>query len=176
VSGVLLDVNVLIAAAWPGHQAHEKVQTWVPRHARRPSDRSVYGECVCACSFECSVFAKCTHPGRCTGFVASQLGPSVSSLLGSSNWLPQAVRPFAERIVGHYQASDAYLLGLAIHKERKPGDPGLRHLDPVTRRRFGARKNHPHRIVRQQRSDLLPTPNDTVGSHNVSESLMPIGS
>ena len=29
----------------------------------------------------------------------------------------EAVGPFSERLVGHQQVSDAYLLGLAIHRE-----------------------------------------------------------
>ncbi len=33
-AGFLLDVNVLIAMAWPTHRAHEKVQEWLARHAR----------------------------------------------------------------------------------------------------------------------------------------------
>src|SRR5438876_957611 len=32
-AGFLLDVNVLIAVAWPAHQAHQKAQQWVARHA-----------------------------------------------------------------------------------------------------------------------------------------------
>jgi hypothetical protein len=32
--GFLLDVNVLIAMAWPTHRGHEKVQGWLARHAR----------------------------------------------------------------------------------------------------------------------------------------------
>lgn len=31
----------------------------------------------------------------------------------------QAVEPFRERLVGHQQVSDAYLLGLAIHRKGK---------------------------------------------------------
>lgn len=31
----------------------------------------------------------------------------------------QAAGPFSERLVGHQQVSDAYLLGLAIHREGK---------------------------------------------------------
>jgi len=31
----------------------------------------------------------------------------------------QAAEPFSDRLVGHQQVSDAYLLGLAIHREGK---------------------------------------------------------
>jgi hypothetical protein len=31
----------------------------------------------------------------------------------------EAARPFAAQLVGHQQITDAYLLGLAVHKTRK---------------------------------------------------------
>jgi predicted nucleic acid-binding protein len=33
-AGFLLDVNILIAMAWPTHRAHEKAQDWLAPHAR----------------------------------------------------------------------------------------------------------------------------------------------
>jgi predicted nucleic acid-binding protein len=33
-AGFLLDVNVLIATAWPTHRAHASVQRWLSRRAR----------------------------------------------------------------------------------------------------------------------------------------------
>jgi predicted nucleic acid-binding protein len=33
-AGFLLDVNVLIAMAWPTHRDHQKVHEWLARHAR----------------------------------------------------------------------------------------------------------------------------------------------
>src|SRR5437764_12681828 len=46
-AGFLLDVNVLIAMAWPTHRAHEKVQEWLPRHARDGSATSLLTQTAC---------------------------------------------------------------------------------------------------------------------------------
>jgi toxin-antitoxin system PIN domain toxin len=114
----LLDVNVLIAMAWPAHQGHERVQQWLARHA---------GEGWATCPFTESAFVRIlSNPA----FSPNALTPADALVLLRANlshpahrfWeedisFTTAVEPFGERIVGHRQVSDAYLLGLVIHKE-----------------------------------------------------------
>ena len=119
-NGFLLDVNVLIAVAWPAHQSHERVQQWVARHA---------SDGWATCPFTETAFVRIlSNPA----FSPNALTPADAlSLLRANSGHPAhrfwadgisflaAVEPFAERVVGHQQVSDAYLLGLAIHRKGK---------------------------------------------------------
>jgi toxin-antitoxin system PIN domain toxin len=116
----LLDVNVLIATAWPTHQAHQKVQEWIGCHAK---------EGWASCPFTETAFVRIlSNPA----FSPSAVTPADALALLRANlqhpahrfWeddvsLIQAVKPFSERLVGHQQVSDAYLLGLVIHRKGK---------------------------------------------------------
>jgi uncharacterized protein len=116
----LLDVNVLIAAAWPTHQAHQKVQEWIGRHAK---------EGWATCPFTETAFVRIlSNPA----FSPSAVTPADALALLRANlqhpahrfWeddvsLIQAVGPLSDRLVGHQQVSDAYLLGLVIHRKGK---------------------------------------------------------
>lgn len=116
----LLDVNVLIATAWPTHQAHQKVQKWIGRYAK---------EGWATCPFTETAFVRIlSNPA----FSPTAVTPADALALLRANlqhpehrfWeddvsLTQAVGPFSERLVGHQQLSDAYLLGLVIHRKGK---------------------------------------------------------
>jgi uncharacterized protein len=116
----LLDVNVLIAAAWPTHQSHERVQQWLARHAREgwatcPLTESAFVRIISNPAFS---------PNALT--VADALGLLRVNLDHPSHrfWeddipFEQSVEPFDDKLVGHREVSDAYLLGLAIHKRGK---------------------------------------------------------
>jgi toxin-antitoxin system PIN domain toxin len=119
-AGFLLDVNVLIATAWPTHQAHQRVQQWASRHAKQ-------GWATCPLT-ESAFVRILSNPA----FSPNALTPMDAILLLRANlrhpahrfWeddisFVQAVEPFTERLIGHQQVSDAYLLGLAIHRKGK---------------------------------------------------------
>ena len=113
----LLDVNVLIATAWPTHPAHQKVQQWIGRHAKQG---------WATCPFTQTAFVRIlSNPA----FSPNALTPVDALALLRANlrhpahrfWeddvsFIETVGPFWERLVGHQQISDAYLLGLAIHR------------------------------------------------------------
>jgi len=113
----LLDVNVLIATAWPTHPAHQKVQQWIGRHAKQG---------WATCPFTQTAFVRIlSNPA----FSPNALTPVDALALLRANlrhpahrfWeddvsFIETVGPFSERLVGHQQISDAYLLGLAIHR------------------------------------------------------------
>jgi uncharacterized protein len=132
-AGFLLDANVLIAMAWPAHRAHEKVQSWLAPHA-------------------CEGWATC--PLTQTAFVRILSNPAFSPdaittadavMLLEANlahpshrfWteeisLTEVLKSFLPRLRGHQQVTDAYLLGLAIHRKGKlvTMDRALRGLLP----------------------------------------------
>ena len=116
----LLDVNVLVALSWPGHEAFARSHRWFARHAA-------------------AGWATC--PITQAGFVRVVSNPAFSMLTitprealanlaitmkhaGHHFWrddisLQQSTASFASRMVGHQQITDAYLLGLAIHHKGK---------------------------------------------------------
>jgi uncharacterized protein len=120
MTGFLLDVNVLLALLWPPHTFHQSALRWFARKARQ---------------------GWATSPITEAGFVRivsnprfSQDAPSIRhaiSVLRESQSHPthqfwadelkvaEALEPFEASLRGHQDVTDAYLLGLAIHKRGK---------------------------------------------------------
>ena len=117
MSPFLLDVNVLLALHWRGHQAHLNAQDWFARKsslgwATCPFTQAAFVRLLAnpACSPDAvapreamkALEIALQHPSHC--FWSDEID------------FASAVQPFRRRIVGHRQVNDAYLLGLAIHK------------------------------------------------------------
>ena len=115
----LLDVNVLVALAWPDHESHEKAGRWFDRHSH-------------------SGWATC--PMTEAGFVRILCNPALTNALtprtaidvlqrnlelpGHQFWsddipLLEAIRGMETRLTGHRQITDAYLIGLATRHKGK---------------------------------------------------------
>lgn len=117
MSAYLLDVNVLVAMAWPRHSGHAVVQKWLARHAR---------EGWASCPFTQAAFVRIiSNPA----FSRDALSPKQALALLRAN-LDQPDHKFwpavltvnealatVGRVVGHQQITDAYLLGLALHNK-----------------------------------------------------------
>jgi toxin-antitoxin system PIN domain toxin len=113
----LLDVNVLVALAWPTHAAHHGTQAWFGKHASSG---------WATCPFTETAFVRIlSNPA----FSADAVSPREACALLKANvqhphhefWaddisLVDAVNLFVGNLVGHQQVSDTYLLGLAIHR------------------------------------------------------------
>jgi len=116
VTRFLLDVSVLVALHVPGNENYERVQRWFAQTG-------------------CHSFATCSITEAGFVRVSSQLsvkdGPvdfrevrialaNLSSLPGHMYWpmdisYLQATASFEQRMHGHRQVTDAFLLGLALH-------------------------------------------------------------
>ena len=117
-AGHLLDVNVLIAAVWPTHEAHAKAQQWLARHA---------GEGWATCPLTESAFVRILSnpafspraitPADAWALLRANLEHPSHRFWGDDIPFWQAAAPFAGRLLGHQQVSDAYLLGLVLHKQ-----------------------------------------------------------
>ena len=90
MKGYLLDTNLLIALLWPSHEKHDLALKWFTRDAVQPRE-------------------------------AIQVLSANTAAKDHAFW-PDAL-PVAEavtftgvRLMGHQQVTDAYLLGLAIHR------------------------------------------------------------
>ena len=111
-SHYLLDVNMLIALADLDHVHHQKVVEWFDAPGRD------WG--ICALS-ESGFLRISTNPkaGKHSIDEANKVLARLTSRPGYRYWPITAswsvlAAPFAERIFGHQQITDAYLLGMAV--------------------------------------------------------------
>ncbi|HEV2422997.1 MAG TPA: TA system VapC family ribonuclease toxin [Candidatus Acidoferrales bacterium] len=119
-AGFLLDVNVLIAMAWPTHRAHEKVQDWLGRHAREgwatcPLTQTAFVRILSNPAFSPNALT----PTDALALLEANLGRPAHRFWPDEVSLVQALEPFAQHLAGHQQVTDAYLLGLAMNKKGK---------------------------------------------------------
>jgi uncharacterized protein len=119
-NGFLLDVNVLIAAIWPTHESHSTVQRWLRRHVRDgwatcPLTQAAFVRIVSNPAFSPNALT----PRDALALLEANLRHAAHHFWEDEISFLAAAEPLAERLVGHQQVSDAYLLGLAIYKKGK---------------------------------------------------------
>lgn len=127
----LLDLNVLVALAEPGHGHYQKAQQWF-----NSGGKDNWGVCpLTEAGFVRLTTNPAFHPGPRT------LGQAVAALQTikehpgyryweiTESWVTLTA-PFADRIFSHQQVTDAYLLGLAIKENGVlvTFDRGLRYM------------------------------------------------
>jgi len=111
----LLDVNVLIALLEPGHEFFQKAQDWF-----KSSPMENWGVCpITEVGFIRITSSPSFYPGPRTQEQATFILAELANRPGYRYWpLTESwaalTAPFASRILGHQQATDAYLLGMAI--------------------------------------------------------------
>src|ERR1700748_3334883 len=109
----LLDVNVLVALAEPGHEHHQRALAWFST-----SRRESLGLCPLT---EAGFLRVTTDPAFRPGPRTMEQAIAVLQLLKghpqywywemNESWV-NLTAAFAWRILGHHQVTDAYLLGL----------------------------------------------------------------
>jgi uncharacterized protein len=111
----LLDVNVLIALIDKGHVHHQRVVNWFKTPGLE------WG----ICPFTEAGFLRVATNRNAGDFTFPEVAEALDSLAnlpGYSYW-PIAVgwttlaAPFRDRLIGHQQVTDAYLLGLAVREK-----------------------------------------------------------
>jgi hypothetical protein len=114
----LLDVNVLIALLEPGHDFFQKAQEWF-----RSSGKDNWGVCpLTEIGFVRITTNPSFYPGPRTHEQATSILAELTNHPGYRYWpLTESwtalTAPFAARISGHRQVTDAYLLGMAIKED-----------------------------------------------------------
>jgi toxin-antitoxin system PIN domain toxin len=131
--GFLLDVNVLIAMTWPTHRDHEKALEWLAHHAREgwatcPLTQTSFVRILSNPAFS----ANALTPTDALTVLQANLAHPAHRFWADELSLIDSLEPFAQKLEGHQQVTDAYLLGLAIHKKGKlvTMDRGVRTLLP----------------------------------------------
>lgn len=134
IRGNLLDLNVLIALVDPAHSLHTKAVDWF-----LSAGEESWGVCPLTESGFIRVITspvmqtrQRTHAEATAVLAALSTRPGYRYWPITDSWI-SLTAPFASRITGHQQITDAYLLGLAIRNEGVlvTFDRGLKYLaDP----------------------------------------------
>lgn len=114
----LLDVNVLVALAWPNHVHHEQARHWFDSHHR---------EGWATCPLTESGFVRVSAnrrvlPEARRPLEAILLLRELTSLPGHSFWtddtsIARSEWVEAERLTGHGQVTDAHLVALVVQNQ-----------------------------------------------------------
>ena len=133
MGSVLLDDNVLVALAWPAHEAHQRVGKWFARHNRSGWATCPFTESGLVRVLSNPAFsADALTPANALAVLGSNLSLSGHEFWPADIGLIDALRSVGRGLSGHRQLTDAYLLGLAIrHRGRFATlDRGVGALDP----------------------------------------------
>jgi toxin-antitoxin system PIN domain toxin len=116
----LLDVNVLIALMWPAHEGHPQAQAWFSRESRGgwatcPLTQAAFVRIITNPAFS----RDAVTPQEALKLLDANLSHPSHRFWTDEIGFVAATQPFVQRLIGHQQVTDAYLLGLAIHKRGK---------------------------------------------------------
>jgi uncharacterized protein len=131
VSCCLLDVNVLIALLWPPHEAHTRAQRWFARNAHEGWATCVMTQAGFVRIVSNPAFSqRAVSPSDALEVLEGSLRHRAHRFWTEDIAFAEAVAPFKRQLIGHQQLTDAYLLGLAIHKKGRLAtlDPNLASL------------------------------------------------
>lgn len=114
MNGHLLDVNVLVALLWPAHEHHDAALTWFGRHVRHGWATTLVTQAGFVRIVSNPAFSRdAISPGQATELLRLNLGHPQHRFWSCDAGIDELVQPFAGRLVGHRQVTDACLLGLA---------------------------------------------------------------
>lgn len=133
MSVLLLDANVLIALAWPAHEAHSRVSPWFQKH-------SGDGWATCPLT-QCALVRILSNPafsGDALSVVNAFAVLEANLALPGHEFWPADI-PLSHalsrvgKLTGHAQITDAYLVGLALHHRGRLAtlDRGIATLGPT---------------------------------------------
>lgn len=120
MAAVLLDVNVLVALFWEGHNDHASAQQWFKENERRgwatcPITQAAFVRIVSNPSFS----EEAVSPVEAVALLEEALDRSTHEFWPDHLSFAEAAAYLRPDLSGHKQITDAYLLGLAIHHQAK---------------------------------------------------------
>lgn len=111
----LLDVNLLIALAWPSHVHHAAAHAWFGRHAARGWATCPITQCgFVRISSNPAIASIEVSPRQALAVLRQIIGQPHHHFWNDDILLCDEEYIHSELIAGHRQITDAYLLGLAI--------------------------------------------------------------
>jgi uncharacterized protein len=116
----LLDVNVLIALMWPAHEDHTRVQEWFGKQSKLGWATCPFTETAVIRILSNPAFSRdAVAPQQALTVLESNMEHPAHHFWADEISIVDALRPLKNRLVGHRQVTDAYLLGLARHRKGK---------------------------------------------------------
>lgn len=112
----LLDVNALIALLWPSHEFYAAAQRWFLKQAKHGWATCPFTEAGFVRIVSNPAFSRdAVTPSEAVKVLEMNLQHKSHHFWPVDITLAGAVRPFVDRMPGHRQVTDAYLLGIARH-------------------------------------------------------------
>jgi len=116
----LLDVNVLVALLWTTHEGHLRVQEWFAHNSPKGWATCPFTQAAFVrMSTNPAIFPNAVKPSEAIEMLKKDLLHPSHRFWKADIGFAEASKPFQERLQGHRQVTDAYLLGLAIHMKGK---------------------------------------------------------
>jgi len=117
MKGYLLDTNLLIALLWPAHNHHEVAVQWFATHRNQgwatcPITQAGFIRVVSTPAFS----RDSVRPREALQVLAANMASPDHLFWSEDIPVPNAISFAGLRLLGHQQVTDAYLLGLAIHR------------------------------------------------------------
>jgi Predicted nucleic acid-binding protein, contains PIN domain len=112
----LLDVNVLLAAAWPVHQFHAAAHRWLAGRLRTPwASCALTQLAFVRLSANPEVFKDAASPGQAVDLLRRITMQKMHVYWNDSPSIPDLAGWNDLTLTGHHQLTDAYLLSMAMH-------------------------------------------------------------
>lgn len=112
----LLDLNLLIALAWPSHVHHPQAHTWFADRAASSLATCFFTQCGFArLSSNPRIIADAVSPQQALILLEEIVAHPHHVFWPDSIPLVGTELISTQSLIGHRQVTDAYLLGLAIH-------------------------------------------------------------
>ena len=130
----LLDVNTLLALAWPNHVHHEAAQGWFAEHRSRGwATCSITQTGFVRVSSNTSALADARSPQEAIGLLGQIIALPNHVFWTDDLSITHRKWVAVEKLVGYRQITDAHLLGLAIKRGGRLAtfDRGIRALVPA---------------------------------------------
>lgn len=132
----LLDVNVLIALAWPQHIHHQAAHNWF-----KTTGRESWATCAITqlafirISSNPGIIAEAVAPAEAVDVLRNITKVSGHRYLDKAVAVDQIDELYNLAVLGHRQVTDAYLLGLARHHKGRLAtfDRGIKELAMSTK-------------------------------------------
>lgn len=120
MAAVLLDVNVLVALFWADHVDHDAALQWFRGHEKKgwatcPFTQAAFIRLVSNPSFS----PDAVNPVEAIDLLEYNLRRPSHEFWADNLSFAEAASSLKPDLFGHQQVTDAYLLGLAIHRQAK---------------------------------------------------------
>jgi uncharacterized protein len=116
----LLDVNVLVALMWPAHSGHQRAQNWFAQYSKAGWATCPFTQAGCVRILSNPSFSSdAVTPQEALKLLHTNLAHQSHVFWPDDLSFAEAVQQTQKQLVGHQQVSDAYLLGLAMHRKAK---------------------------------------------------------